>query len=64
MKQEPIQTRTAMTREQILNLAQTSHGRIVLHLIALRLDGRVEWHFEGIVRELRETEFPHIQGLN
>jgi hypothetical protein len=58
------QTHSTMTREQIWELAQSPRGRIALHLIALRIDGRLEWHLDGIVRELREMEFPHAQGLN
>jgi len=57
-------THTAMTRKQVADLAQTPRGRIALHLIALRLDGRLEWHFKGIMRELNELEVSSIHGLN
>jgi hypothetical protein len=64
MKVTVPQEHTAMTREEIQALAQTPRGRIALHLIAVRLDGRLQWHFDGIMRELRALEKSPIHGSN
>lgn len=35
-----------------LNLAMTRTGRVVLHLLALKTDRKLQWHVAGILREL------------
>lgn len=53
-----------MSRQEIWDLAQTAEVRIRLHLIALRIDGHIDWHVAGIVRELNGLEFPTTYGVN
>jgi hypothetical protein len=33
-------------------LAETHFGRILLHLFRLVRDDKVQWHWQGVVREL------------
>lgn len=42
-----------MSLKQELNLAGCRSGRVVLHTIGLIHDGRVKWHIDGIMRELK-----------
>jgi hypothetical protein len=41
-----------MSAERQMNLAQTSQGRILLHLSALNKDWKLRWHVAGILREV------------
>lgn len=34
------------------NLSSFSFGRVILHLWALSMDGKVRWHVSGILREV------------
>ena len=61
---QSTQTKTTITRQEICEMAQTPHGRIALHLLALRIDGHFEWHLAGIIRELRVLDFPFMHGQN
>jgi len=38
-------------------LAEHSLGRVLLHLVCLARDGKVRWHWAGVMRELRPR--PH-----
>ena len=33
-------------------LLQHSYGRVLLHIIAMTVDGQISWHCAGIVREI------------
>lgn len=37
-------------------LARISMGRVALHLVCAMRDGQVQWHWEGIKRELPLTK--------
>jgi hypothetical protein len=39
--------------DSVTALAETSFGRVLLHLACLLRDHRVRWHWSGIVREFR-----------
>ncbi|HEX7861641.1 MAG TPA: hypothetical protein VF773_14995 [Verrucomicrobiae bacterium] len=36
------------------SLAKTPAGRVILHLACLVRDGRLQWHWRGIVREVAD----------
>jgi hypothetical protein len=40
-------------------LAQTSVGRVVLHLLCLCRDGKLRWHWAGVCRELHRSVVSH-----
>lgn len=44
-----------MSIQTQIKLARSRWGRIELHLLALLKDRKTQWHFAGIVRELRLT---------
>ncbi|MEO8133075.1 MAG: hypothetical protein ABI831_03740 [Betaproteobacteria bacterium] len=52
----PIQRREPVKENQMLFLARSGPGRIVLHLVALVGDRCVRFHLDGIMRELRVAE--------
>jgi hypothetical protein len=41
-----------MSINRQLILAETRTGRVVLHVLALKSDGKLRWHAAGILREL------------
>lgn len=41
-----------MSTNTQLKLARTRSGRVVLHLLALKTDGQLQWHKAGILREI------------
>lgn len=41
-----------MSDDQILSLASSRIGRILIHLIALNEDFKFNWHWKGIKRDL------------
>ena len=43
---------TVMGIEAQVRLAGSSWGRVVLHICAMWIDGRVVWHLSGVVREV------------
>ena len=42
---------TGLTAETAVALAESSAGRIVLHLLCARRDHRIQWHWRGVLRE-------------
>ena len=44
-----------MTIQHEIQLAKYPLGRIILHMISLKTDHRVQWHLKGIAREFRKT---------
>lgn len=38
-----------------LQLSGSRLGRVILHLLCIARDGRLQWHFHGIARELRHV---------
>jgi hypothetical protein len=43
---------TVMGIEAQVRLAGSSWGRVILHICAMWVDGRVVWHLGGVVREM------------
>jgi len=41
-----------MSPARQVDLAGSRAGRVVLHLVALWVDGRWGWHWDGIMREV------------
>jgi hypothetical protein len=44
-----------MLHTAIARLAETSIGRVLLHLACLLRDGKARWHWAGVRRELRHS---------
>ncbi|HXU78654.1 MAG TPA: hypothetical protein VN794_18905 [Methylomirabilota bacterium] len=40
-------------------LAQSSFGRVVLHLLCLCRDGKFRWHWAGMSREFQRSPVSH-----
>ncbi len=45
-----------LSPENILHLAGSSVGRIVLHVVCFRKDHRFLWHWQGICREFSSIQ--------
>ena len=43
----------SLRKSLLLDLSDTSRGRMVLHILALRRNGNFRWHLAGVFRELR-----------